>query len=156
MIIAAACLSKFTKSGEVPMCPFGRGHDHGEAHRELLQVYDVFDSICDGFFASVDGKVVFLNREDALEHARQCNQLKPEDRTGHRRLNSEMLDTWEKGEMYDRLVEMDFRMRDFYWALKAKWNIDHEYPTLDPLTDEEKKRIAANVAESCKFEGVTL
>ena len=75
MIIAAACLSTFTKSGEVPMCPFGRGHDHGEAHKELLQVYDVFDGICDGFFASVDGNVVFLNREDAMKHAIECGQV---------------------------------------------------------------------------------
>ena len=155
MIIAAACLSKFTKSGDMPMCPFGRGHDHGEAHRELLQVYDVFDSICDGFFASVDGKVVFLNREDAMKHALEHGQV-PDSKKGCKRLNSEMLISWEKDEMYDRLVDMDYRMRDFYWALKSKWRIDNDYTGLPRLTDDEKKQIAANVAESCKFEGITL
>ena len=43
MIISAARVAQYTKSGETPMCPFGHGYDHGGAFKHLLQVYDIFD-----------------------------------------------------------------------------------------------------------------
>ena len=155
MIIAAACLSRYTNSGEIPTCPFGRGYDHGEAYRELSQFYDIFDNTCDGFFAIIDGKIVFLNREDAMQHAIKCNQVL-DIHKNRKRLNSEMLISWEKGDAWEKLCDMDYRMRDFYRIVKCLWRIETCYPDLSALSDEDTQKIFKNVIDSCKFGGDTL
>ena len=134
------------------MCPFGHGHDHGEAFRELLQVYGVLSPAADGFAASVDGNIVFLNREDAYEHAKKFNQLKPGASSTSGRLNSEML-AWldNDGDNHERLSELDCRMRDFYWMLKAKWKIDNIYSNIPKLSDAEKEQIIKTVSDVCDF-----
>ena len=114
MIIAAVCLGKFIPSGQPINVPFGKGHDHGEAYATLLRFYNILESRADGFAASVGDEIVFLNREDAMKHALENDQVKPECRR-RKRLNSEMLNTWERGEAYDRLTDMEYRMKDFYW-----------------------------------------
>jgi len=155
MIIAAACVAQYTKSGETPMCPFGHGYDHGSAHKHLLQVYDIFDNVWDGFFAFIDGKVVFLDRKAAMKHAIECNQVLG-GKESYESLNSELVSHWEKGKGMSLLEDLDYRMRDFYWALKSKWRIDNEYKDLPPLSDEEKRIISKNVTTLCKFGEITL
>ena len=151
MIIAAVSLSKFTQSGKPIMCPFGRGHDHGEAFKHLMQVYRVYNLGMDGFAATVDGKIVFLNREDAYVHAQKCNQLKEEYTASKGSLNSEMLAFFENGKDKELLEDMDYRMRDFYWMLKAKWKIDNAYHDLPKLSDEEKAKLTEAVVDTCDF-----
>lgn len=150
MIIAAISLGKFVQSGKPINVPFGKGHDHGEAFTELLQVYDVLSSGADGFAASVGDDIVFLDREDAMKHALECDQVKSEYRKC-KRLNSEMLNSWERGKAYDQLTDMDYRMRDFYWLAKAKHNIANDYKNLPALSLSECETIFHNVAEVCGF-----
>jgi len=153
MIIAAVCLGKFVPSGQPINAPFGKGHDHGEAFTQLLQFYDVCQSHGDGFAASVDDKIVYLDREDAMKHALDCGQVKPECRR-RKRLNSEMLTAWERGEAYDRLTDIDWRMKDFYWLAKAKYDIETRYRHIPALSQSERETILNNVAETCGFPGV--
>ena len=75
MIIAAVCLGKFVPSGHPINVPFGKGHDHGEAYKTLLQFYDILESRADGFAATVGDVIVFLNREDAMKHAIENDQV---------------------------------------------------------------------------------
>lgn len=153
MIIAAVCLGKFVPSGQPINVPFGKGNDHGEAYATLLRFYNILESRADGFAASVGDEIVFMNREDAMKHALENDQVKPDCRR-HTRLNSEMLNSWERGEAYDRLTDMDYRMRDFYWLAKAKYNIANDYRRLPALSQSERESILNNVAETCGFPGV--
>lgn len=153
MIIAAVCLGKFLPSGSKINVPFGKGHDHGEAYKNLLQFYDILESCADGFAASVGDEIVFLDREDAMKHALENDQVKPGCR-GRKRLNSEMLNAWECGEAYDRITDMDYRMRDFYWLAKVKYRIGNDYKSLPVLSQSERETILNNVAETCGFPGV--
>lgn len=155
MIISAARVAQYTKSGETPRCPFGRGYDHGGAFKHLLQVYDIFDEGWDGFFAFIDGKVVFLDRKDAMKHAIECNQVLA-GKESYERLNSELVSHWDNGEGLSRLEDLDYRMRDFYWVARSNWRIKTCYPDLPALSDEETQTIFKNVAESCKFGSETL
>lgn len=155
MIISAARVAQYTKSGETPMCPFGYGYDHGAAFKHLLQVYDIFDNGWDGFFAFIDGKVVFLDRKDAMKHAIECNQVLA-GKESYDSLNSELVSHWEKGEGLRRLEDLDYRMRDFYQIVKCRWRIKSGYPNLPALSDEETQKIFTNVAESSKFGSETL
>lgn len=153
MIIAAVCLGKFVPSGHPINVPFGKGHDHGEAYKTLRQFYEILESRADGFAATVGDDIVFLDREDAMKHAIENDQVKPECRR-NKRLNSEMLNAWERGEAYDRLTDMDYRMRDFYWLAKAKYNIANDYKDLPSLSRSECEVIFNNVAEVCGFNGI--
>ena len=153
MIIAAVCLGKFVPSGQTINVPFGKGNDHGEAYATLLRFYNILESRADGFAASVGDEIVFLDREDAMKHALENDQVKPEFRR-RKRLNSEMLTVWERGEAYDRLTDMDWRMKDFYWLAKAKYDIDTRYRHLPALSQSERETILNNVAETCGFPGV--
>lgn len=153
MIVAAACLAKETKSGQPVRCPFGRGRNHGEAHTELTQVYGVFDNVCPGFIAYVDGKIVFLDREDAMKHALECGQVKP-DKRKCKRLNSEIVAFYEKGHAESLLNDTYYRIRDFYFLAKSMWSIDHDYKELASLSDDERRTIFQNVVDACKLEGI--
>ena len=153
MIIAAVCLGKFVPSGQPINVPFGKGNDHGEAYATLLRFYNILESRADGFAASVGDEIVFLDREDAMKHALENDQVKPEYRR-RKRLNSEMLNAWERGEAYDRLTDMAWRMKDFYWVAKAKYDIDTRYRHLPALSQSERETILNNVAETCGFPGV--
>ena len=88
-----------------------------------------------------------------MKHALENDQVKPECRR-HKRLNSEMLTARERGEAYDRLTDMDWRMKDFYWLAKAKYDIDTRYRHLPALSQSERETILNNVAETCGFTGV--
>lgn len=153
MIIAAVCLGKFVPSGQPINVPFGKGNDHGEAYATLLRFYNILESHADGFAASVGDEIVFLDREDAMKHAIENDQVKPEYRR-RKRLNSEMLNAWERGEAYDRLTDMAWCMKDFYWIAKAKYDIDTRYRHLPALSQSERETILNNVAETCGFPGV--
>ena len=153
MIVAAVCLGKFVPSGQPINVPFGKGHDHGEAYATLLRFYNILESRADGFAASVGDEIVFLDREDAMKHALENGQVKPEFRR-RKRLNSEMINAWESGEAYDRLTDMDWRMKDFYWLAKAKYDIGTRYRHLPALSQSERETILNNVAETCGFPGV--
>lgn len=150
MIIAAVCLGKFIPSGSPINVPFGKGRDHGEAFQELLRFYDVIESRGDGFAASMDGEIVYLDREAAMKHALDCGQVKPGYERS-KRLNSEMVTDWDRGRPKDLLTDIDYRMRDFYWLAKAKHNIETDYGNLPALSLTEREEILKNVAEVCGF-----
>ena len=49
---------------------------------------------------------------------------------------------------------MDYRMRDFYWLAKAKYDSGTRYSHLPELSQSEREAILNNVAETCGFPGV--
>lgn len=155
MIVAAACLAKATESGQPVMCPFGRGRTLGEARAELFHVFGVFSNVCMGFMACIDGKIVFLDREDAMKHALECGQVKP-GKHARKRLDSGIVAFYEKGDAESLLDDTYYRMRDFYWLVNSAWNIENEYSRLPPLSDDERKTILRNVAEACRLEGIKI
>lgn len=143
MVIAAVCMAADTADGSVIKMPFGYGDDHGEAGRMLAMHYGIEFPAIAGFAASVGTDIVFFTRESALRHAVPFGQVKEEflNRTDVTRLNSEMVSSYERGNMYGQLKDVESRMEDIYSIVKYEHHVKADYDGLEPLSSADINKI---------------